>query len=72
MNWGVGRHNGPDIPVTGGGFAEYSLVNASKLSHIPDTISDEQAAAVALVGTTAYQSLFEGLQVTAGYFPLFL
>jgi NADPH:quinone reductase-like Zn-dependent oxidoreductase len=63
VNWGVGRHNGIDIPVVGGGFAEYSLVNASKLSHIPNEVSDEQAAAVALAGTTAYQCLFEQLAV---------
>jgi len=55
-----------DIPIEGGGFAEYSLVNASKLSHIPPGVSFEQAAAVALAGTTAYQCLFECLNITPG------
>ena len=66
VNWGVGKHNGDDVPYVGGGFAEYSVVNASKISKIPTSVRFEEAAAVALAGTTAYQSLFEKLKVSKG------
>jgi len=66
VNWGNGRHNGDDVPVVGGGFAEYSLVNASKVAIIPDGVSFEEAAAISLTGSTAYQSLYEELNVPKG------
>lgn len=37
-----------------GGYAEYALVDASRLAHIPEGVSDEQAAAVLLQGITAH------------------
>mmetsp|Transcript_6049 Transcript_6049/g.5406 ORF Transcript_6049/g.5406 Transcript_6049/m.5406 type:complete len:359 (+) Transcript_6049:83-1159(+) len=66
VNWGVGKHNGDDIPVTAGTFADYSLINANKVSHLPDDVSFNEAAAIALVGLTAYQSLFDQLQIQPG------
>merc|ERR1712227_488184 len=51
--------------LTAGGLAQYAVLPASKLSKKPDGISHEQAAAVALVGSTAHQAL-DNLGVTKG------
>lgn len=65
VNWGNHSHNDVGTPA-GGAFAEYILIPASKLSKLPDAVSFEQGAAVALVGTTAYQILFDCAKVAAG------
>jgi NADPH:quinone reductase-like Zn-dependent oxidoreductase len=65
VNWGQGKHDEGNLPV-GGSFAEYILMPIAKLSRKPENISFEQAAAVALVGTTAHQCLFRCGQVAAG------
>jgi NADPH:quinone reductase-like Zn-dependent oxidoreductase len=65
VNWGVGSHNDEQGSI-GGAFAEYIKIPLSKLSRKPADVSFEQAAAVALVGTTAYQILFDCAKVTAG------
>ena len=65
VNWGTGCHNDAGTPA-GGAFAEYILIPASKVSKLPDAISFDQGAAVALVGTTAYQVLFNAAKLTAG------
>mmetsp|Transcript_114047 Transcript_114047/g.223697 ORF Transcript_114047/g.223697 Transcript_114047/m.223697 type:complete len:333 (-) Transcript_114047:80-1078(-) len=64
VNWGDHSHADADLPV-GGAFAEYICVPASKLSKIPEGVTYDQAAAVALVGTTAHQILFDCCKVTA-------
>ena len=43
--------------LTGGGFAEYVVLSPSVLSRIPEGVTFQQAAAVALVGATALQGL---------------
>ena len=54
VNWGVGNH---DVePSPGGAFAEYMTVKASIVSKKAENVSTEQAAAIGLVGTTAYQA----------------
>jgi NADPH:quinone reductase-like Zn-dependent oxidoreductase len=61
VNWGQGKHDddGEDLDnaVVGGTFEEYMCLPYSKLNKKPNEISHEQAAAVALTGTTAYQGL---------------
>lgn len=42
----------------GGTFAEYLSIPAYKLSIIPPDVSDQEAAALVLVGPTAFQALF--------------
>mmetsp|Transcript_16073 Transcript_16073/g.45473 ORF Transcript_16073/g.45473 Transcript_16073/m.45473 type:complete len:327 (+) Transcript_16073:103-1083(+) len=54
VQWGAGSHGDTRI---GGTFADYVVVPASRLSRIPEGVSDEAAAASALVGTTAFQAL---------------
>lgn len=41
----------------GGAYAEFTIVDAANLAHRPASISEEQAAAIALVGQTATQML---------------
>lgn len=65
VNWGVARHDSEGEPV-GGAFAEYIRIPIRKLSKKPAGISFSQAAALALVGTTAYQTVVDIAQVTAG------
>jgi NADPH:quinone reductase-like Zn-dependent oxidoreductase len=65
VNWGQHRHDEGDLPV-GGAFAEYIRVPVSRLSKKPAGISFAQAAAVALVGTTAYQAVVDCANVSAG------
>lgn len=57
VNWGLHKHD-DDTAVPGGAFAEYILIPSAKLSKKPEGITFEQAAAVALVGTTARQVTF--------------
>jgi len=65
VNWGQGKHD-DESELTGGAFAQYVLIPASKLSKLPAGLDHKTAAASALVGTTAYQGLFEQLNVRKG------
>ena len=65
VNWGSHKHHDESTPIAGA-FAEYALIPASKLSKLPENVTFEQGAAVALVGTTAHQILFQCAQLTAG------
>lgn len=56
VNWGQNNHNVDSHPEAGA-FSEYILISPSLLSRIPEGVVFEQAAAIALVGTTAYQCL---------------
>jgi len=56
VNWGNAKHD-DESPSIGGAFAQYISIPISKLSKKPASLSHELAAAVALVGTTAYQGL---------------
>lgn len=49
-----------------GGYAESRLVDASRLIKLPDTISDQTAAAMMLKGMTAHYLLFRTYPVKAG------
>lgn len=51
---------------TQGGFAEYAVVPAANLMEIPEGVSDEVAAAGALVGVTAWHGLMSRGGLTAG------
>eukprot|EP00697_Spironema_sp_BW2_P015168 gnl/Spiro4/5914_TR3025_c0_g1_i1.p1 gnl/Spiro4/5914_TR3025_c0_g1~~gnl/Spiro4/5914_TR3025_c0_g1_i1.p1 ORF type:complete len:340 (-),score=91.23 gnl/Spiro4/5914_TR3025_c0_g1_i1:66-1085(-) len=66
VNWGVGKHDDPSGQHIAGAFAEYISLPASKVSHIPAGLSFTNAAAVALVGSTAHQALFHFLKLSAG------
>ena len=46
-----------------GSDAQYQLVDERIVGFAPKSLKDEQAAAVPLVGLTAYESLFEQLQI---------
>jgi len=65
VNWGQHHHNTEGI-APGGSFAEYIKVPLTILSKKPDALSYEQAAAVALVGTTAYEATLEEGKVGNG------
>jgi len=54
-----------------GAYAEYRNVAAARLVNVPDTISDEQAAAVLLKGMTVEYLLNRTYPVRAGEFVLF-
>jgi len=61
-NWGSNpRFYGPDFKIFGmpdnGTFAEYTTLNARYLHHKPSHLSFEQAAALPLVGITAWRAL---------------
>lgn len=49
-----------------GTFAEYIAVKESSLAHIPINLTMEEAAAVPLVGLTAWQTLIEAAQLKKG------
>ncbi len=51
---------------TQGGFAEYALAPAANLLEIPEGVSDEVAAAAALVGVTAWRGLMSRGGLRAG------
>ncbi|MDH3535317.1 MAG: quinone oxidoreductase [Gammaproteobacteria bacterium] len=53
-------------PMTLGAYAEARLIDAVKLVRIPDSISDETAAAMMLKGLTAHYLLFRTYPVKAG------
>jgi len=64
-NWGQGKHNDDGVDTfVGGAFGEYILIPAHKLSKKPVDLSFESAAAIGIVGTTAYEALFEVGQIT--------
>lgn len=65
VNWGQHSHYDQGEPG-GGAFAEFILISAAKVSKIPDGVTYDQAAAVALAGTTAYQALHDAAKVTLG------
>ena len=71
VNWGEHSH-GKDDELIGGAFAEYIAIPLAKLSRITEGMSFDQAAAVALVGSTAHQILFDCAKVTAGQRVLIL
>ena len=54
-----------------GGYAEYRNMPAARLVKVPDSISDEQAAAVMLKGMTAEYLLNRTYQIKAGESVLF-
>eukprot|EP00956_Cyclotella_meneghiniana_P034046 scaffold101184_cov68-Cyclotella_meneghiniana.AAC.7 len=67
VTWGQGQHKpAEEGAIVGGAFADYITVPTYMLSKKPKEISHEQAAAIALVGTTAYQALFNCLNVKEG------
>lgn len=49
-----------------GTFAEYAVINERWLYATPDDVSDEQAAAMALVGITAHLGLVDEVKLDAG------
>eukprot|EP00039_Didymoeca_costata_P029153 m.23467 g.23467 ORF g.23467 m.23467 type:complete len:332 (+) comp7502_c0_seq1:88-1083(+) len=63
VQWGAGKHD-DDTKITGGTFAEYVQVPVKKISKKPEGITHSQAAAIALVGTTAYQIVHTAGAVT--------
>jgi NADPH:quinone reductase-like Zn-dependent oxidoreductase len=65
VNWGQHKHDEEGLP-TGGAFAQYIKIPVKKLSKKPESLSHDEAAAIALVGTTAHQILFDCAQVKEG------
>lgn len=59
----TGLHTGR---FTGGSFAEMAAVPTDLLAHLPEEISFEEGAAVALVGVTAWRALVDHADVTPG------
>lgn len=49
-----------------GAYAEYAVAEQDKLSHTPDVVTDEQAAAVAISGGTALQAVVDVGRVQPG------
>lgn len=64
VNWGYGKHDEEGQPL-GGSFSEYMLIPIKKLSKKPSELSFELAAAVALVGTTAYQIVYDVAKISS-------
>lgn len=52
--------------MSAGAFAEYAVVPQTLLAKVPNAISDQDAAALPLAGLTAWQCLYEVLQVQPG------
>ncbi|MFG2401683.1 quinone oxidoreductase family protein [Streptomyces lydicus] len=50
----------------GGGYAERTLLHRRVTWDVPDTVSDEQAVALALQGNSAWHLLFTSLRITEG------
>jgi len=65
VNWGQSTHL-PQGHKPGGSFAHYLTVAAAFVSRKPGNVSHDVAAAVQLVGTTAYEGLYTHLRVGAG------
>jgi NADPH:quinone reductase-like Zn-dependent oxidoreductase len=57
VNWGQGNQNAGNGQVPGGAFAEYIKIHSKMLSLKPSDVSFDTAAALPLVGTTAYEGL---------------
>jgi NADPH:quinone reductase-like Zn-dependent oxidoreductase len=49
-----------------GGYAEYTVVNASQAAHKPESINFVDAAAVPTAGLTAWQALFDTANLQSG------
>jgi len=62
VNWG----NDDGASNIGGAFAEFALFPLNKIAKIPDGLNFDTAAASALVSLTAYQALFEKLNIQSG------
>jgi len=60
------------FPHAGATYAEYVAAPVAHIAHKPATINHIHAAAVPLVGLTAWQALFEKAHVTAGQTVLIL
>ena len=58
FNGGIGGHG-----VDQGNYAEYTLVDAAYVAHIPDNIDFAHAAAAPLACITAWESLFDRVQL---------
>lgn len=56
----------PTTGPLGGAFAEYITIPTSALSKKPAGVTHQQAAAIALVGSTAYGCLFDCLKIQPG------
>ncbi|MEO9021905.1 MAG: NADP-dependent oxidoreductase [Ginsengibacter sp.] len=54
------------FPGLGSAYAEYTLADPKVLAKKPDNISFEEAAAVSLVGLTAWQAIHEQIHLTSG------
>lgn len=48
------------------GYAEYAVVDADTAGHLPDSVSFEDAAALALGGQTGYQAVVDALNLQEG------
>ncbi|WP_125567177.1 NADP-dependent oxidoreductase [Companilactobacillus insicii] len=55
----------PDL-TNRGTYAEYTAVKEDKLAMLPDNVSYEEAAALPLAGLTAWQGIYENLDVKSG------
>ena len=55
----------------GGGYAQQRVIEADRLVHLPDTISDEQAAGMMLKGLTAWYLLRRTFAVKPGHTILY-
>jgi NADPH:quinone reductase-like Zn-dependent oxidoreductase len=53
----------PRFPEPAAAYAEFVVAPSRQLARIPDSVSDLTAAAVALSGLTAYQSIVDTLEV---------
>src|ERR671938_2129496 len=49
-----------------GAFAEMALANAETVAHKPKSLSHSEAAALPLVGVSAWQALFENIGLSRG------
>ncbi len=74
-NWIEGVRRGGPVPDpvfrvigehTQGGFAEYAVVPAANLRHLPDAVREADAAAMGVVGVTAWRALFGRGRLEAG------
>lgn len=56
----------PAFPHEAGGYAEYAVARSRELAGTPDTVSDEEAAALPLAGLTAWQAVVDTAHVGPG------
>lgn len=67
FQWSDSRpHELEENPLVCGSFAQYILIDASKLCLKPRAMSFNVAATLGVVGSTAYQCLFDHGRVTSG------